>query len=276
MIGIVTVGEQALADRYAYIPFMGLFVAVVWALGALTSERRIPRAWLAGAALLVLFSLGCLTSRQLGYWRNDETLWRYTLSVTERNYTAHNNLGLALKKQGRAEEAIREFRAGKALHNYPPAQILALALYELQADHAQDAIEECNEVLQASADPKVQAAAWSGIGQAHLQLHHYDPAAESYQHALGLNPEDGGALIGTGLLALRAGRPDVAITQLFHAVKTDPNDVNVLLLAQALRRAGRSAEADSASAQVQKVSQDPAQAQNAAGQFLSFAGLQPL
>ena len=78
------------------------------------------------------------------------------------------------------------------------------------------------------------------------------------------------------LLALRQGQSDAAVAQLEHAVKVDPNDVNVLLFAQALRRAGRAAEADSAWAQVQRISSDPGQAQIAAGQFLSFAGLKPL
>src|SRR5208282_4376014 len=91
--------------------------------------------------------------------------------------------------------------------------------------------------------------------------------------ALRLNPDDGMALTGLAVLALRQGRFDVAVAQLEHAVKVDPNDLNVLLFAQALRRAGRAAEADSALAQVQKISADPGQAQTAAGQFLSFAGL---
>ena len=281
MIGIVTVGEQAMADRYAYIAFIGLFVAVVWTLDAWTldavaSEHRIPSVWRAGAALVVVFILGCLTYRQLGYWRDDETLWRYTLSVTERNYMAHDNLALALAKQGRSEEAVVQFRAAKALHTYPPAQILALALYELRVGYPQGAIEECDSVLRASADPKVQAAAWSELGQAHLQLRHYDQAAESYQNALRLSPENGMALIGSGILALRQGLSEVAVTQLAHGVKVDPSDVNFLLLAQALFRAGRPAEADSASAQAQKISPDLSEAQNTAGQFLSFAGLKPL
>jgi Flp pilus assembly protein TadD len=131
-------------------------------------------------------------------------------------------------------------------------------------------------VLHASGDPKLEAAAWGGLGQAHLQLRHYDQAAESYQNALRLNPDDGMALTGLAVLALRQGQSDVAVAELEHAVKVDPNDVNVLLFAQALRRAGRAAEADSAWAQVQKISSDPGQAQIAAGQFLSFAGLKPL
>jgi tetratricopeptide (TPR) repeat protein len=276
MIGIITVGEQAMADRYGYLPFIGLFVAVVWALGAAASEYRIPGVWLAGAAVLVVFSLGCLTYRQLGYWRDDETLWRYTLSVTERNYMAHDNLARALAKQGRSEEAVFQFRAAKALHKYPPGQILLLAFYELHVGHTQEAIGECKAALHDSNDPKVQAAAWSGIGQGNLQLHHYDQAAESYQNALRLNPDDGMALMGVAVLALRQGQSDVAVALLEHAVKVDPNDVNVLLYAQALRRAGRPAEADSALAQVQKISSDLGQAQFDAGQFLSFAGLKPL
>jgi tetratricopeptide (TPR) repeat protein len=272
MIGIITVGEQAMADRFAYIPFIGLFVAVVWALDAVASEYRIPNVWRAAVATLVVFSLGCLTYRQLGYWRDDETLWRYTLSVTDRNYMAHDNLAIALAKEGRSDEAVFQFRAAEALHKYPPIQILALALYELRVGHPEQAIEECDSVLRTSDDPKVQAVAWSELGQAHLQLRHYDQAAQSYQNALRLNPEDEMALIGSGLLALRQEQPGAAASQLSHVVKIDPSDVNLLLYAQALRRAGRNAEADSASAEALKISPDLSEAQIAAQQLLSVAG----
>jgi protein O-mannosyl-transferase len=276
MIGIITVGDQAMADRYAYVAFIGLFVALVWALGDAATQYGIRRVWLAVPAVAVLFILGTLTYRQVGYWHDNESLWRYTLRVTERNYVAHNNLALALREQGRSDEAIVEFRAGKALHKYPPVQILGLALYELQVGHPQEAVEESESVLRTSTDPKLQSAAWGELGQAHLQLRHYDQAAESFENALHLNPDDGMALMGSGVLALRQGQADLAVARLMHAVKVEPNDVNVLLFAQALRRAGRTDEADSAVAQVQKISSDPVQAQIAARQILSFAGLKPL
>jgi tetratricopeptide (TPR) repeat protein len=249
-----------------------LFVAVVWTLDAVAAQYRIPNVWRAAAATLVLFALGCLTYRQLGYWRDDETLWRYTLSVTDRNYMAHDNLAIALAKEGRSDEAVFQFRAAEALHKYPPIQILALALYELRVGHPEQAIEECDSVLRAADDPKVQAVAWSELGQAHLQLRHYDQAAQSYQNALRLNPEDEMALIGSGLLALRQEQPGAAVSQLSHVVKIDPSDVNLLLYAQALRRAGRNAEADSASAEALKISPDLSEAQIAAQQLLSVAG----
>ncbi|MFI5118651.1 MAG: tetratricopeptide repeat protein [Terriglobales bacterium] len=276
MIGIVTVGEQTMADRYAYLPFIGLFIAVVWAIGEAAGKRGIRGVWLAAPAFAVLFVLGSLTYRQLGYWHDSETLWRYTLTVTERNYVAHDNLALALARQGRPDEAIAEFRAAKALHKFPPAQVLTLASYELHVGHPQEAIEECNAALRDSTDPKVHAAAWSGLGQAHLQLHQYDQAAESYQQALRLNPDDALALTGLAVMALGQGQSDVSVALLGHAVKVDANDVSVLLYAQALRRAGRLAEADSAAAQVQRISSDLAQAQFEAQQFLSFVGLKPM
>jgi len=276
MIGIITVGEQAMADRYAYVPFLGLFVAVVWSLDTLASDHRIAPAWRAVPALIVIFILGCLTHRQLAYWRDDETLWHYTLSVTQQNYTAHNNLALALAKQGRSDEAVVHFQAAAELHNYPPDQLMTLVSYELTVGHPQEAIEECESVLRAAAEPRTQAAAWSGLGQAHLQLRQYDQSDASYQNALRLNPENRAALIGSGILALHRQRFEVAITQLAHAAKIDPTDVNLLLLAQALRRAGRSAEADAASAQAQKMSADLTRAKIMALQFLSFADLQPL
>lgn len=274
MIGIVTVGEQAMADRFAYMPCIGLFVAVVWLLTAAASDSRIPSAWLLAAATLVLLALGCLTYRQLGYWRDDETLWRYTLSVTQRNYMAHDNLAIALAKQGRSDEAVVEFRAANALHTYPPLQVSALATYELRAGHPQEAIEEWNSVLHAASDPNLQASAWSGLGQARLQLQQYDQAAANFQNALRLSPGDGIALVGSGLLAQRQGHFDTAVTQLDRAVKVDPSDVNLLLLAQALRRSHRAAEANAAVAEAQKISPDLNQAQSTAARFLTVADVE--
>jgi tetratricopeptide (TPR) repeat protein len=287
MIGIITVGEQAMADRYAYIPYIGLFIAVVWTVSdwtpaAVTSEHGSPIAWRAVSAVAVLLILGCLTYRQLAYWRDDETLWRYTLSVTERNYMAHNNLALALAKQGRSDEAITQFRAATLLHKYPPGQIVALANYELSVGHLQEAIEACDSVLRQSNDPnnptdaKIQAAAWIELGQAHSELGQYDQAADDYQNALRLNSENSLALIGSGLLALRQQQPDAAVVQFAHVVTIAPTAVNYLVLAQALRRAGRPAESDIAREQAHKISPDLAQAQVVAAQYLSFAGLKPL
>jgi tetratricopeptide (TPR) repeat protein len=201
MIGIITVGEQTMADRYAYLPLIGLFVMIVWAADEWATKYRIPNAWRAIPAAMVLLALGCLTYRQISYWHDDETLWRYTLSITDRNYVAHNNLALALAKQGRTNEAVAQFREAKQLHTYPARQVLLLAFYELNSSHFTEAIEESDSVLKATSDPNLQAGAWSVRGHANLELRNYDEAERNFQNALRLDPKSEMAHNGLAALA---------------------------------------------------------------------------
>ena len=275
MIGIITVGEQAMADRFAYIPFIGLFVAVVWTLDSLMPEHRRARAG-GAAAVAVLLVAGCLTSRQLGYWHDDETLWRYTLSVTEDNYMAHDNLAFALAHAGRSDEAIAHFRAARALHQYPPDQVLRLAHYEVRMGYPQEALDESRAALAASKDPQVEQAAFCEMGRALVGLRRYEEAGQNYREALRLAPDNSDALVNSGLLALRAGDAAQAIAYFGHAAEVDPNDVNLLLLAEALGRSGQTADAKRVLAQARRVSADFAQSTQAVAQFLALAEIKPL
>lgn len=110
VIGFVRVGGQALADRYTYIPLIGLFLVIVWgaAEGAGRWRNGIPV--LAGVAVLVVASLSLLTIKQIRYWHNSYDLFAHALSVVERNWLAHNNMGILLAQQYRLDEAIYHFR----------------------------------------------------------------------------------------------------------------------------------------------------------------------
>jgi tetratricopeptide (TPR) repeat protein len=273
MVGIITVGEQSMADRYAYLPFIGVFIAVVWGVSDFAAEHRILKPVLAVAAVGVLGACGFLTHRQLGYWADDETLWRYTLSVTKQNYVAHNNLAIALAKADRNDEAVTEFREARRLHKYPANQVVTLAVYELRVGHPREAVEECQTALDATSDPQVKEVALSQMGRGLLQLGRYDEANERYRDALRMNPTDVDALLGAGALALRAGEASGAVTQFAQAAKAAPNDVNFLLLAEALRRNRQTADADRAVAAAQKVSGNLPAAQAAANGFLAMAGV---
>jgi hypothetical protein len=105
VIGLVQGGGQAWADRFSYWPHIGLFVAVVWGLGALVERLRIPSLVSATAGALVLAGLGILTWVQVGYWRDATTLWAHTLAVTRDNDRAHERLSGCYRRQGRLEEA---------------------------------------------------------------------------------------------------------------------------------------------------------------------------
>ena len=273
VIGLVQVGEQAMADRYVYLPLIGIFIALVWSAWDLASAKNIAKPLLAIPAVVVVLALGIATYRQLGHWHDGETLWRYTLSLTERNYMAHANLAMVLAEQNRADEAIAEFRSAEEFHNYPPAEILSLGAYEQRNGHMQGAIEQYQKALQSSNDPMVQSAAWDRIASAYCQTSDWDKAKQAYASALGLRPDDPDALVGSGLLAERAGDASAAATQLTHAMKVAPSDIGMLLLANALRQAGRSADAEKTLAWAQKLSPNFAQAQQVASQVAASYGV---
>jgi protein O-mannosyl-transferase len=273
VIGLVQVGQQAMADRYAYLSFIGLFIAAVWAIADWAKQRAIPGIWLAVPAVLVLGVFAALTYHQLGYWRDSETLWRHTLSVTENNSVAHDNLARALVNQQRTEEAIAEFKAADSLGWYTPPEMLEVGLYEQSHGDVKDAIDEYQRSLARSQDAKSRSLALSVMGSAFLQAGDVDHAVKSYSGALQENPDNSTALVGGALLAERNGNLALAVDQFAHAMRVEPSDVGYLLLGQALRQASRTTDADAAEARAQQISHDLPQAQKTATQILASAGI---
>jgi tetratricopeptide (TPR) repeat protein len=270
VIGIVQTGEQAMADRYAYLPMIGLFLLLVWPVAEALKAKHIVKAWIAVPTALMLVTLGLLSYRQLAHWHDGETLWRYALSVSENNYLAHANLAMVLNAEGRPDEAISEFIASEQFHVYPPDQLLKIGIYEQRNGHFQGAIEQYQKVS-ASADPKLRAAAWSQTGSAYVQMGNYGQAQRSYENALLVNPNDAPSLVGSAMLAERDGNFSQAVTRLNQAMKVEPTDVGFLLLADALRHAGHLQEAQAAEDLAQKISLNLDQAKkNAAGTQLFF------
>jgi tetratricopeptide (TPR) repeat protein len=273
VIGIVQVGVQAMADRYAYLSYIGLFVGVVWCVGEIAREWEISPVWLAVPASLVLLTLGMLTRHQLTYWHDNEVLWRHALSITERNYTAHDALARDLARQGRMEEATVEFDAAYKLHAYTAPELVDIGFFLQTHGRAKDAIEQYQRALENSPDSKSRAVALTMLGSAFSQTGDFVDAKLSYAYALWETPENSVALVSSGLLAERDADYPMAIDQISHAMKVAPTDAGYLLLEQALRRAGRMAEADEAHAQAQRISHDLAQAKQSAAQVLASAGI---
>ncbi|MGA2426780.1 MAG: tetratricopeptide repeat protein, partial [Terriglobales bacterium] len=271
VIGLVQVSTQAMADRYAYLPYIGLFVCVIWGVAETARERKISAVWLGVPAVLVLFTLGMVSRYQLAYWHDSESLWRHTLSVTQRNYAAHDALGHALADQGRVEEAMVEFNAAESLDAYSAAEMVRFGFYEQTHGHVQEAIEQYRRALDNSPDSNTRAVALNLLGSAFTQMGDIPRAKMSYAYALRENPDNGVALVGSGLLAERDGDFTFAVEQISHAIKVEPTDVGYLLLGQALRRTGHLAEAEDAYAHAQRISHDLVKAQQSAAQVLTSA-----
>jgi Flp pilus assembly protein TadD len=111
------VGEQAMADRYTYVPIIGLFIMVAWTVAELAARWRYRRLVLATSMATLLLTLGICARLQLSHWQNSIALFSHTLDVTAKNHLAHNNLGVALARQGNLKEAVDHY--SKALQAKP-------------------------------------------------------------------------------------------------------------------------------------------------------------
>jgi len=222
MIGLVQVGVQSMADRYAYIPLLGIFVIVCWGAADLMQVSNVPRLVPVVASAVVLLALGFALSRQLNFWTDNFRLWRHTLDITDRNFIAEDNAATALLSKGRIDEAILYFRRANAIRPADPISTLNIASYEQQSGNYQAALEGYQRVLQLTTSPELLALAHANRGYAYLTLKQYDSAKQDFETALQQQPGNPAANFGIGLLAQRAGEGKQAAQYSEHAIKFNP------------------------------------------------------
>ena len=269
MIGLVQVGQQARADRYAYISFIGLFLIAVWTVADWARRGRVARAGVAVAATVILIALSVATHRQIGYWSDPPTVWLRALEVTQDNFVAHTALADYLGQQGRDEEAAVHLRAALAIEpDYLPAA-LGFGAYEHQRGNLPAAIGLYKTVALHHGNPNLRATAYSSLGSAYRQMDDYPDAKQCYQSALQLSPGRPVALVGLGLVAQHDGDLAEAIQQFSNAMAVAPSDVGYLLLAHALEQAGRSTEAHAARLRASLISPNLGEAQRQADELLA-------
>ena len=257
VIGIIQVGMQAQADRYTYLPQIGIYVAVTWLATEWAAKWHVGRVAIGGLMTAVIAVLMVCAWEQTGYWKNSEILWTHALACTTGNYVAHNNLGDDLLKKGRLDEAIAqcqtalEIRAGNAESHYNlgtaflrkgrldeaivQCQIVLkmrpndadahyiLGTAFLQAGRLDEAITQCQDVLQIQPD---YVEARSNLGNALLKKGKVDEAITQYQMALQIKPGYAEVLFNLGNALLKKGKVDEAITQYQTALQFKPDDAN--------------------------------------------------
>lgn len=269
MIGLVQVGAQAMADRYAYIPFIGLFLMLIWLAADTATTHRIRAEWLAIPVVSYLLVLGTLTYRQVGYWHDIPSFWLRTLVLTQNNYVAHDTLGEFLASQGRTEEAAAHFRAALAIRPDDLPANLNLGTYEHGRGNLLAAIERYQIVAHYAGDVGLRATAYGNLGSAYRQMGESMRAKQCFEMALQLAPDRPMAMIGLGLIAQNNGDLPEAVRQYSRAMAVEPTDVGFLLLAQALRQQGHSEEASAITERVARLSPNLAEAQKTAESLLS-------
>jgi protein O-mannosyl-transferase len=200
VIGFLRAGDQAMADRYTYVPLIGLFLIVVWG-GAELGERWGGGSKIAAAvAGLLLTVLSVLTVIQIGYWRTSYDVFDHALKVVDRNWVAHNNMGILLARQFRLAEAIPHFQ----------------------------------ESIRINPDG---AVAYKNLGTALQSTGNAPQAIEAFQQAVRIDPADGEGHYRLGYAYLMGGRSDLAYQQYQELAALDPAHAAPLL--ESIRMSGR-------------------------------------
>jgi protein O-mannosyl-transferase len=298
MIGLVQVGQQAIADRYAYLPFIGLFIMICWGVAdslvatgqwlesrrdkltaagaeAVTLRQPITPVFLATLCAGVLVALIVVSHRQIDYWSDNVTLWSHTLQVTNRNYEAEEDLGQALLAKGEQAEALTHF--DRATEIEPRAKMraalrtipyMSIAVYDQEHGKLQEAIEQYRKAISVSPNASTKAQAFGNMGHIYFELGDMAQARESLQEAVRLDLHKAEAWIELGLAKQKSGDLPGAIQAYSEGMKIQPTDVGYLLLARALGQSGRQDEAATATQTAKLLSRNFAEAQRVSTQLL--------
>jgi Tfp pilus assembly protein PilF len=215
VVGLIQISGQAHADRYTYLPQIGIYIALAW----WVAQWRVSRVVLGGLMASVLGVLMVCAWKQTAYWQNSETLWVHTLACTTDNAVAHDNYGTFLYQKGRVDEAIPQFQSALAIRpNFPEADNnLGFAL--LQQGQVDQAIAHYQKALQIKPD---YVKAHNSLGIALCQKGRVDEGIVQFQEALKIDPALAEAHNNLGNAFLQEGRVDRAIACYEKALAISP------------------------------------------------------
>ncbi len=225
VIGLVQVGSAALADRYSYLPSVGIFIAVTFAACDLAAHLKISKKILAGTAVFILVACVATMENQLQHWRNSVTLFQHALAVTADNDVARDNLGVALEQQGRLAEAAEQYRAAAKLEpdRYQGHHNLANALDRL--GHPAEALAEHREAVRLGPDVQFLHHV---LGLALVTAGQDDEALKEFSKAAQLDAHYPWPHVEIAKIYLRQNRDTNALDELRAALRIDPDNIEIL------------------------------------------------
>lgn len=221
VIGLIQVGTQAYADRYTYLPLIGVFIALVWGVADLVAPRPALKQPLVVATAAALLACAILTWIQLGFWSDGETLFRHALAVTPENSLANNELGMALNEQQRFDEAIPFFHEAVRIR---PDYVDARVNYGnnlARRGQVTAAIRQWEEAVKLA--PK-EADVHNNLGIAYVATGHLEDGEKQFRLALDADPRFVPAMISQARLAASRGDAEGARRELLQAQAIDPDN----------------------------------------------------
>jgi tetratricopeptide (TPR) repeat protein len=267
-IGLVQVGSQSMADRYTYIPSIGILMILVWGTCRMAGGWRWWNIILGATGGVLILVCIVLTRHQIDYWKDGVSVWSRAVAVTENNYAAHNNLGRAFYLQGRMDEAIREIQEVTRLNPGFAEAYCNMGRAYVAKGRVDEAIACYQKALEVRPD---YVAAHNSLGSLLLQKGQVDQVLVHCQKALELEPDNVTARNNLGFAFSLMGRLDEAVAQLQKVVEIQPdNEVARNNLGSVLLRLGRVDEAISHFRSALKLQPDSAETHNnLAGALLS-------
>lgn len=254
VIGLIQVGAQAYADRYTYVPYIGLFIMIAWGVQELLSKLPHRKFILGLLAVIVLAPLGLYTHRQASYWNNSLSLFLHAVEVTSNNAIAYNNLSAAYADLGRYEESMKASQqaitikpdyanaysdlgiAYGGLGRYHEAIEALKQAIEIDPDHDeaynnfgvvynslgrhQDAIEALDQAIKINPD---NAESYNNLGVAYIGLSRHEEAVEAFKQTIAINPDHAKACNNLGIAYMSLGRSQEAVEVYQQAIRIKPD-----------------------------------------------------
>jgi tetratricopeptide (TPR) repeat protein len=223
VIGLVQVGSQAMADRYTYIPYTGLFIMLGWGGAELAGKVGLPARVIGVAAGVLVLASGVLTWDRLGYWRDNERLIQHTISVTRNNWFAHSVLGSVYEMQGKADRALAHYQEALRINpgNKSKVATFRMGVILLGQGKPEEALERFDEVVRQN-PRNAEARFYRGVILE--KLNRVEEALSAYREAAEIAPEVSLNHTNLGALLARTGRLDEAILHFSKALELNPND----------------------------------------------------
>lgn len=241
VIGIVQVGTQGMADRFMYIPLIGLFIILAWGASEVTDGWRYRRVILGTSAGALLSVLLVWTGIQVSHWRNSFTLFEYTLEVIPNNYLAHYSLGVALTDQEKFDEGVARFSQALALRPDSTTTRISLGVALFKQERLNEAFSYFSEALAISPD---NTMAHNGLGVVLIKQGKLEQALSHFLQTLAIMPDNEKAHHNLGVILLEQGKTEEAVSHLREALVTNPYSVRTHhTLGTALEKKGKVVEA---------------------------------
>jgi Tfp pilus assembly protein PilF len=269
VIGLVQVGTQSMADRYTYLPLIGVFIIVSWGVAELQARWRLSRRGIACLAAVLLVACAARARNQIGFWQNDGELFFHALTVTRNNYVACVNLGTWFSKNGQIEETLRCYYMALKMNPSDPSVLYDVGNAFAKIGYWDEAIGQYRRALQTTPN---EADILNNLGlalsatkqyseavtnfEAALKLkpdlagahnnfatvlyieHRYTEAAQHYREAIRLTPHDSRIHVNLGDTLVRLGQPAEAAKAYQTALQLNPGDPQITAKLQALDKSG--------------------------------------